>query len=169
MLDYNWLCQSIPSRHPHYFFLIFPFIIISHSKRWLVFMFTKTVACDDGKFPALFALKNKNKFWHSPPSGNLVKTRFGAILVYLEKRGRGNVGELVQLPIISHTLQLQVSTILIQLLDNITFCLVSKIGTCIFLFIEKTNLEEVNEVRYFVTGFVYIQYTQSLEWCGVYA
>lgn len=69
-------------------------------------MFTKTVACDDDKFPALFALKNKNKFWHSPPSGNLVKTRFGAILVYLEKRGRGNVGELAQLPIISHTLQL---------------------------------------------------------------
>lgn len=65
-------------------------------------MFTKTVACDDDEF----ALKNKNKFWHSPLSGNLVKTRFGAILVYLEKRGRGNVGELAQLPIISHTLQL---------------------------------------------------------------
>lgn len=49
-------------------------------------MFTKTVASNDDKFPASFALKNKNKFWHSPPSGNLVKTRFGAILVYLEKK-----------------------------------------------------------------------------------
>lgn len=58
-------------------------------------MFIKIVVCNDDKFFVLFVLKNKNKFWYSFLFGNFVKMRFGVILVYLEKRGRGNVGEFV--------------------------------------------------------------------------